>query len=1450
MGKEHDLLNAGKTGNVSQIEKILGHRVKKSGLQSIMGRSVNPNFQDEMGYTPLHYASLHGHRSAVELLLKYDASALIPDHSGNYPLHLAAFNGHADVCRILINSGPSRADVNEQNGTKDTAMHSAAQSKSSQVVAVLLENHADPFLRNCRKESALDLAAQYGRMENVKLLLDYHPNLLQDHIKTHSPLHLAARNGHIDVVSNLLGCGMSVNHQCDTGTALHEAALFGKLDVCNFLLQCDVDISVKDKNQMTVMDLLMKHPSSKTKEISTLIYKHSQSKTRSKSFKGSSSSPDVPITQGSMPSRSSTMINRQSNYDDIPSPRPVSGFRRCGTYDSVPAPKTKQEIMSQMSYGLVPNPQSRPGNETSYVENADRETPSQPTIQPSAMEVYSYVGTPAQQPVLPSSVPALTPRNVKEGYAVLGIPVVPGSHFTGSQPLTGEDYTAVRSEGIAGSPGKSAMKDSGASRQKIPTGGRAGDPLPLQAMVTKENKAYYQIEPHTSGDEPQFSAMNSKDYEVVPRVPQRRDLQIPLYQTPPTFKQPPQPQPKPPQGDGDYGFVGEAFYKKPEKPAVQVQATSPMSPPVYEIPPSFKSKQISSGDIPGSQAKTCPLDIPQYELVGFRKTPSEMGPETLPMSALPGYEPMGPETPENPFGEYEVFAPRTDASDYEVLPRGAILQQQGTSQPSIAQSPPVYEIAPPPRLAQEEPQPTPSPSTLSQNSPVYEIAPPPRPCVPTPPQDVVPIVEKGSVVPPRPRPYNQYQVCTVQPTVQGSSEPPTKQGMPAPYEQVRLEAPKGKLNLDQKPVLPPRTFEGDYCTLDPNAMGQINPPPLPSRDNISSSSSLGSGSGSDLADTPGVPPPSPSMAASAVFEALEPRLQSPEKRAEKTDDKKPVSAKRTLERRPVPTPRRDSLHDKPKWYSQEDQSKETGKLTQLDREAQDPFSYPPTNEKEKIESPPSPEKATTFTSLHKIYSPFGSKENLVEENEEKEIKKEEHEDSSPLLYENVLFKRSDSTVRKSINKKPGLPAQENGGGTKPDSQPKPQLSDLLDTSDTMDEDAEWEKIEALLMSISEIEMPADSLENQIADAVSGEATSVPEWLKFLGMSQYEPEFMNNGFDNLGFLNGGVLADLDLDEIGVNDPADRKIILEAVKSLPTPPRVAKLPSPPSTVEEWLASLCLSEYLVTLLHHGYTTMDRVKQMWEVELTSVLEINLIGHRNRILASLVEPRRMTLARKSRKSEVYDSRGNFGLDEKVAELDVYCPNEEQPTGVSAKVDADMLMKIAEEMVHDENLKKKAEKMKRENRWRHEPAVLLKGSVNYSAQYLGSQTVREIVGVSSTVEASRKMRMSTAKLQKIPSVILAVSVNGIKFIDARTKFVVSNHQMCNVSYITQDPEDKRVFAYIAKDAKVNKHYCHVFRVDQTQLSDEITMTIGQAFELAYEQFMQIQDYLRKNKHQR
>jgi hypothetical protein len=214
------------------------------------------------------------------------------------------------------------------------------------------------------------------------------------------------------------------------------------------------------------------------------------------------------------------------------------------------------------------------------------------------------------------------------------------------------------------------------------------------------------------------------------------------------------------------------------------------------------------------------------------------------------------------------------------------------------------------------------------------------------------------------------------------------------------------------------------------------------------------------------------MAAAAVFEALEPRPQSLEKIPEKLKEDNVGVAKTTLERRPVPTPRRESLNDRPKWYSKEDHQKTAETPSEPGGELQDPFSFPPTKDKEdtldsRIDESPSEQattdKTTGFASLHKKYSPFGSKENLTEETEddtqEKDDNKvkEKQEEHSHLLYENVLFKRSDSTARKSVNKRPGTENTENRGETKPES----RLSGTIDLSTPLDEDAEWEKVWAI-----------------------------------------------------------------------------------------------------------------------------------------------------------------------------------------------------------------------------------------------------------------------------------------------------------------------------------------------------------------------------------------------------
>ncbi|XP_048585041.1 ankyrin repeat and sterile alpha motif domain-containing protein 1B isoform X2 [Nematostella vectensis] len=1521
MGKENELINAAKNGNVAQIEKLLGQRNKKSSLHNIMGRSVNPNYQDEMGYSPLHYAAMNGHRSAVELLLKYDASTNIPDHSGNYPLHLAAFNGHAEVSRVLINTGPSQANVNEQNGTLDTALHSASQYGYNQVVAVLLENHADPYIRNCRKESALDLAAQYGRIETVKLLLNYHPNLLQNLVKTHTPLHLAARNGHISIVSNLLGCGMAVNTQCDSGTALHEAALFGKLDVCNLLLQCDVDISVKDKNQQTVMDLLMSHPSAKAKEISVLIYEHSQRKTRSLSSASSMSSIETSEKGNSLPQRACTMQSRksQSYYDDIPSSqRPISGFRRCDTYDSVPGNRAASLPHQQSTYDYVPAhspPGFRSGSQGSQANTSQAVTPqaitrpdqspayaavtemttviphdgadylkttqtsydvvpgtpqppgdSKPVLKPSTVEGYALVM--AADPNAADSDAFLSAQNVKDGYTMLGIPCVskpppkPQAYQPKKPPQSAipEEYSTVRHEAEE------------ASRDQSRHGPR-----------DVENSAYFQVE--TSQAKPN------------PRT----------VSHPPVYEVPPLPSST---ADGDYGLVGAAAFPgastahatsttsylgaSSSPPVYQSGTTSPhitsadvgggtydyvppprptppMNTPTYEIPPPFKSRpeEASTGTYgfverskEPTPNKPCPLDIPQYEVVSLRGA-GQMTPDMEPTASLPGYELMGPGSASSTtkqFGDYEVLAFPKDLDYMNVKPENMPVAEQAHPIPTPPKTrPSVYEIAP---------RPVPfEPSAFSdvQRPSVYEIAPPPRPRLPAREpvaeggQEGRPISGEGprhgSLIkeePPRPpkktRPMNEYQESPLKP--QGSG----KQGLPAPYEQVRVEAPLGKMNLDQLHQVSVETRGGEYCTLDPSAIGMSHPPPIPARDDIKKGPVTRGDSVGQVPDTPGIPPPSPTTAEEAVFEAF--TSNGSESSAVKASSQiEGVSHRAPPVNHPTPAPRRESLNTRRDEMSDQELRVMAQRTSPVEG-VQDPFEVPP---KQIVDSEGKSEKRSdknAFSSLHKQWSPFGSRESLNRGGGEESSG---GGGPSALIYENVLFKRADSMSRA------GKPPRQEPTPSKPreekaEKSPGEYRLSALDASSPLDESAEWEKIEAFLSSIGDIEIPT-TLDDQIASA--GKAKTVAGWLDALGLPQYESDLVSNGFDDLNFFNGGILEDQDLLEIGVLDMSNRKILLEAVKSLPVHPQLVDSSAQSfSSASEWLGSLCLDEYVPRFEHQGYASMERVMLIWEVELTSVLDISALGHRKRMLVSLADLKKQTQNANDNKDGVktWDLDLEAKLNELTAELSLYCPEEKpaeskpkMPTDsdvMSAMDSGELALAMAEQLLNSEVLKKKTEERKKENRWHHEPEVLLKGSVNYTTQYLGSHMVKEISGVTSTIDACRKMRLSTAKLQKVPSVILSISVNGIKFIDARSRLLVSHHDMKNVSYITQDPEDKCVFAYIAKDAKIDKHYCHVFRVEKKELSDEVTMSIGQAFELAYEQFMHLQRHLNTHAQQK
>jgi ankyrin repeat and SAM domain-containing protein 1 len=109
-------------------------------------------------------------------------------------------------------------------------------------------------------------------------------------------------------------------------------------------------------------------------------------------------------------------------------------------------------------------------------------------------------------------------------------------------------------------------------------------------------------------------------------------------------------------------------------------------------------------------------------------------------------------------------------------------------------------------------------------------------------------------------------------------------------------------------------------------------------------------------------------------------------------------------------------------------------------------------------------------------------------------------------------------------------------------------------------------------------------------------------------------------------------------------------------------------------------------------------------------------------------------------------------------------------------------------------------------------------------QYLGSTVIKELRGTESTRKSIQKLKKGGRVISSSPNhsslvqsvkrpVCLAISHNGVQFIDIDSQGVICEHSVKNIDCACQDAEDLSHFAYITKDFENNTHYCHVFNVD-------------------------------------
>ncbi|XP_005736922.1 PTB domain-containing engulfment adapter protein 1 isoform X1 [Pundamilia nyererei] len=147
---------------------------------------------------------------------------------------------------------------------------------------------------------------------------------------------------------------------------------------------------------------------------------------------------------------------------------------------------------------------------------------------------------------------------------------------------------------------------------------------------------------------------------------------------------------------------------------------------------------------------------------------------------------------------------------------------------------------------------------------------------------------------------------------------------------------------------------------------------------------------------------------------------------------------------------------------------------------------------------------------------------------------------------------------------------------------------------------------------------------------------------------------------------------------------------------------------------------------------------------------------------------------------------------------------------------------------------------KKDKSWMHTPEALAKHYIAYNAKFLGNTEVEAPKGTEVVKDAVRKLKfqrhIKKSEGQKIPKVELQISIYGVKILDPKTKDVQHNCQLHRISFCADDKTDKRIFTFICKDSESNKHLCYVF--DSEKCAEEITLTIGQAFDLAYKKFLE------------
>ncbi|KAM6428260.1 low density lipoprotein receptor adapter protein 1 isoform 1-T1 [Liasis olivaceus] len=136
--------------------------------------------------------------------------------------------------------------------------------------------------------------------------------------------------------------------------------------------------------------------------------------------------------------------------------------------------------------------------------------------------------------------------------------------------------------------------------------------------------------------------------------------------------------------------------------------------------------------------------------------------------------------------------------------------------------------------------------------------------------------------------------------------------------------------------------------------------------------------------------------------------------------------------------------------------------------------------------------------------------------------------------------------------------------------------------------------------------------------------------------------------------------------------------------------------------------------------------------------------------------------------------------------------------------------------------------------WTDTRETLLEGML-FNLKYLGMTLVEQPKGEELSAAAVKRI-VATAKAsgKKLRKVTLKVSPRGIVLSDSITNESIENVSIYRISYCTADKIHDKVFAYIAQSQHNENLECHAFLCSKKKMAQAVTLTVAQAFKVAFE----------------